>query len=140
MERSFIAFISLGFACGGPEMGDYGEFTVNLTEDEIKILDEITKEKTTGYKRKVVAEKYPELHKKIIDAAQGLARDVVVHDGMQFIENFTEEDEETFDALDYHGQADFIAKKFDLEPEYIDADICYYLCREEIPSDFESRS
>ena len=139
MEKTITAFISLGFACGGPEMGDYGTFTVDLTEAEIKLLDEIVKEETKGYKRHVVEERYPDLHKKIVDAAKDLVRDVIVHDGMQFIEDFTEEDETIYDSLDYHSQAEFLVKKFNLEPEILDADVCYYLCRDELPRDFRNR-
>ena len=86
MEKTLIAFISLGFGCGGPQMGDYGKFTVDLTEDELGKIDEIVKEKTTGYKRFTLAERYPELHHKIVEAAQGLARDVVVHDGVAYLD------------------------------------------------------
>ena len=136
MEKTFIAFISLGFACG-PEMGDYGQFTVDLTEEEIRILDDIIKEDTKGYKRHVVEERYPELNSKIIEAAQGLVRDVIIHDGVAFLENpVSEEDDEKLEEMNYHDQAEFLASHYGLEPENLDgATVCYYLCREEFSDD-----
>ena len=77
--------------------------------------------------------------KKDRSAAKDLVRDVIVHDGMQFIEDFTEEDETIYDSLDYHSQTEFLVKKFNLEPEILDADVCYYLCRDELPRDFRNR-
>ena len=95
MEKTLIAFISLGFACGGPQMGDYGKFTVDFTDEELKQIDEILQEKTTGYKRHILAERYPDLHAKIISAAQSLARDVIVHDAVTFLdEPLTEAEDE----------------------------------------------
>ena len=138
MEKTLIAFINLGFSCG-PQMGDYGKFTVDLTEDELNKIDEIVKEKTTGYKRYTLAERYPELHNKIVAAAQGLARDVVVHDGVTYLdEPLSEEEDEKIEKMSYREQTDYLASHYDLEPDTLEfAEVCYYLTETEIPSDLE---
>ena len=138
MEKSFIAFISLGFACGGPEMGDYGSFTVDLNEDEINKIDEIIKEETKGYKRFVVEERYPELHEKIVSAASELAHDVLVHFSLSFMEEpLSEDDEKAFEAKSYHDQAVFIEDRYGPVTEAPDdLSVCYYLCQEELPKDY----
>lgn len=156
MEKTFTAFISLGLGCG-PEMGDYGEFTVDLTQDEVKQVNEVVNIETKGYKRKELEKRYPELHAKIERAASSLARDVIVHNAFQFIDlgDFIEcddDDEEKYeaavnaeiakiDAMEYHDAADYMATKYDLEPDDIEgAAICYYLTKEELPSDYEPRT
>lgn len=143
MDRTFTAFISLGFACGGPEMGDYGEFNVDLSEDEIKKIDNLVKEETNGkrYKRYVLKERFPELHEKIVAAAQGLVRDVLVHDARTFMEDpIPEEVDEKLEKLSYHEQADYLASHYDLEPEDLDgAEVCYYLSNDELPRDYQWR-
>ena len=142
MKQNFTAFISLGFACGGPEMGDYGEFSVDLSDDEIKAIEEIVKEDTKGYKRFLLKERYPNLHEKIVAAAQGLVRDVIVHDAVSFLEEpLSKEDEKKLEAMSYHEQTDFLAANYDLEPDTLElADVCYYLTSEELPRDYETRS
>ena len=141
METSFTAFISLGFACGGPEMGDYGEFSVDLTEEELEKINEIVKEDTKGYKRFIVEKRYPELHEKLVSAAQGLVRDVLVHDAVTFMEEpISDEDDAKLETMTYHEQADYLAENYGLEPDSLDgAAVCYYLCKDELPFDYESR-
>ncbi len=139
MIKTFTAFISLGFACGGPEMGDYGEFTVDLSEDDVKKIDEIVRETTKGYKRFLLEERYPELHARIVAAAQGLVRDVIVHDGVAYLEEpITEEDETKLESMTYHEQTDYLTAKYNLEPDTLElADVCYYLSKEELPRDYK---
>ena len=140
MKKTFIAFISLGFACGGPEMGDYGEFTVELSEDELMKIDEIIKEDTIGhYKRTVLEERYPDIHNKIVEAAQDLARDVIVHDAVAAVGvSLSAKDYKRLKAMDYHEQANYLAAHYDLEPETLDgAEVCYYLSDSELPRDFK---
>lgn len=139
MKKTFTAFISLGFACGGPEMGDYGEFTMDLSEDDIKKIDEVVNETTKGYKRYLLEERYPELHERIVAAAQGLVRDVIVHDGVSYLEEpITEEDEAKLESMNYHEQSDYLAANYELEPDTLEfANVCYYLCKEEIPRDYK---
>ena len=140
MEKTFIAFISLGFACGGPEMGDYGEFTVELSEDELLKIDEIIKEDTRGhYKRTVLEERYPDIHDKIVEAAQDLARDVIVHDAVAVVGvSLSAKDNKRLKAMNYHEQANYLAAQYDLEPETLDgAEVCYYLSDGELPRDFK---
>ena len=122
-------------------MGDYGEFTVDLSEEELKMIDEIIKEETKGYKRFLMEERHPELHSKIISSAQGLVRDVLVHDASTFMEDpVSEEDLVKLETMNYHEQADFLAERYDLEPESLDGvSVCYYLCNEELPSDYGMR-
>ena len=142
MKKTLTAFISLGFPCNGPEMGDYGEFVVDLTDEEATILDSIAKEETKGYKRFLVEERYPELHEKIVSAAQELVRDVLVHNALTFMcEPISDEDDERLETMNYHDQADFLAKNYDLEPEDVEiASVCYYLCKEELPHDYDYRT
>lgn len=142
MKQRFIAFISLGFSCGGPEMGDYGDFYVNLSDDEIEAIEEIVKEETKGYKRFLLKERYPDLHEKIVASAQGLVRDVIVHDAVSFLEDpISEEDAKKLEAMGYHEQTDFLAANYDLEPDTLElADVCYYLTSEELPRDYDTRS
>lgn len=141
MEITFIAFISLGFACGGPEMGDYGQFTVTLSKDELEKIEGIIKENTRGYKRHILEERFPDLHKKIVAAAQGLVRDVLVHDARAYMENpIPEEVDEMLEGLSYHEQANYLAAHYDLKPETLDgAEVCYYLSDGELPRDFKRR-
>lgn len=122
-------------------MGDYGKFTVSLSEEENHIIDQIIKEDTKGYKRHVLEERYPELNEKIINAAMELARDVIVHDAVAYMEKpIPGRVIGILKKLNYHEQADYLAAKYDLEPESINADICYYLCPEEIPGDYKTRA
>ena len=142
MKKQLTAFISLGFCCGGPEMGDYGEFTVELSDEENAIIEGIIKEETQGYKRETLEERYPELHSKIVSAGEGLARDVVIHDGVSWLEEpISDEDEIKMSSMSYHEQAEFLAQNYGLEPESLEgAEVCYYLCKEELPEDFDSRA
>ena len=142
MQQTLNAFISLGFSCGGPEMGDYGKFTVDLSDDEIKAIEEIIKEDTKGYKRYLLKERHPELHEKIVAAAQGLVRDVLVHDAVAFLEEpISEDDEKKLESMSYHEQTNYLAANYDLEPDTLEfADVCYYLTDEELPRDYETRS
>ena len=139
MKKTFTAFISLGFACGGPEMGDYGEFTVELSEDDLKKIDEVVKEPTKGYKRFLLEERYPDLHERIVAAAQGLVRDVIVHDGVSYLEEpLSEEEEKKLESMSYREQTDYLAANYDLEPDTLElADVCYYLSKEELPRDYK---
>lgn len=139
MEKTFTAFISLGFACGGPEMGDYGEFTIDLSEDDLKKIDEVVKEPTKGYKRFILEERYPDLHERIVAAAQGLVRDVIVHDGVSYLEEpLSEEEEKKLESMSYREQTDYLAANYDLEPDTLElADVCYYLSKEELPRDYK---
>ena len=119
-------------------MGDYGEFTVNLSDEEIGIIDSIINEETKGYKRNTLKERYPDLHQKIVDSASGLARDVLVHEGVTFLDKpLPNRVIGLLKKMSYHEQADYLASKYDLEPECIDADVCYYLCKEELPEDYD---
>ena len=142
MKKSFTAFISLGFPCNGPEAGEYGFFTVDLNDDEINKLDEIIKEETKGYKRFVVEARYPDLHNKIVSAATELVHDVLVHYSLEFLdEPISEEDENVLDAMSYHDQAAFIEDKYGAVTDTPDdLSVCYYLCDEELPNDFTTRS
>ena len=110
MEKSIIAFISLGFGCGGPEEGEYGEFTVDLSDDEIKAIDEVVKTKTTVYKRNLLKKRYPELDKKIVDAARGLVRDVLVN-YPELDEDLTDADLEAMSSMTYHERADYLVHR-----------------------------
>ena len=142
MERSIIAFISLGFGCGGPEYGDYGTFTVNVTEEENKAINEIANMSCKDYKRVALKEKYPELDEKIVKAAKGLVRDVLINSA-ELEGPLSDKDREAMSKLTYHEQANYLAKHFkDLEPDDEQlgfAEVCYYLSDDEIPNDIPIR-
>ncbi len=142
MERIFTAFISLGIPCNGPEAGDYGLFTVDLEEDEIKTLDGIVQERPNGYMRNIVKEKYPHLHGKIVSAAQGLVRDVIINN-TELFEPLSESVLTMLDSKSYHEKAEYLSNHIDgIEPDIEqleNAEVCYYLCDDEIPHDFATR-
>lgn len=120
-------------------MGDYGEFTIDLSEDDLKKIDEVVKEPTKGYKRFILEERYPDLHERIVAAAQGLVRDVIVHDGVSYLEEpLSEEEEKKLESMSYREQTDYLAANYDLEPDTLElADVCYYLSKEELPRDYK---
>lgn len=82
MKKTITAFISLGFCCCGPEMGEYGTFDVELSEEEAVQIDEVVKAGSKGYLRYVLQERYPELDEKIVDAAKTLVRNVCRKNGL----------------------------------------------------------
>ena len=142
MERTFDAFISLGFPCGGPEAGDFGTFTVELDEEEMSLIDEVIQEKTIGYKRFTLAERFPNLHNKIVDAASELVRDIIILSAPPEAfpqEDYEEIEEELSEIENVHDKAEYLVSRIpELEPESLDgAEVCYYLCKEETPFDYD---
>ena len=90
MTKEFIAYVSLGFGCG-PEMGEYGKFSVDLTTEECDALDRIaTDDNIKGWKRNAVSELYPALDEKIRQAGQNLVEQVslmdIVRDSRQYMD------------------------------------------------------
>ena len=152
MKKDLIVFISLGSRCGGPEAGGFGKVTVDFTEEEEKAIDEVVREETKGYKRKLLEERYPEIHQKIVESSRTLARDVVINDGLNYPEEYavlSEDEAQDILKLNFHDTAEYLIShhKETFDPAYLEPDIdiletvdvCYYLYDKEIPSDFKNR-
>lgn len=79
MKRELIAFVSLGFACGGPEQGEYGKFEVELTDEEWDVVDKVANDDNIkGWKRNYLEEHYPEIDEKIWEAGRDLVERVTL--------------------------------------------------------------
>ena len=52
----------------------------------------------------------------------------------------SDEDDAKLETMTYHEQADYLAENYGLEPDSLEgAAVCYYLCKDELPFDYESR-
>lgn len=142
MTREIIAFISLGFGCG-PEMGSYGKFSVELTEDEQKQIEEAVASEGVGYKRNYLEENYPELHSKIIAAGFQLAKEVGTMEAIGCSDVLTDEDLEAIEGMTRPEAVEYVLSKDsglkvdeDALREDLPLMVKYYLTESEIPGDF----
>lgn len=141
MKLNLIAFISLGFACGGPEMGSYGEFTVDLTDDEKAKIDEVVaNDKGHSYHRVALKSLYPEIDAKIVEAASALRLKVIANDALSMAEKKPRcfnIDKIIAKSASIDEAIDTIGKKLGCDLGLDLANVCYYLSENEIPADYK---
>lgn len=138
MKKTIVAFIKLGCECSGREVGEYGQFEVELSAEEQAQIDEVVNSGAKGYLRNTLKERYPELDRKIVDAAHDLVFDIWVEDGVCELKSIGELESPV--SIEDHEDAVEVAKQYDFaitEDVIAEADVCYYLTKEEIPDDYE---
>lgn len=177
MVKDVVAFVSLGYSCG-PEMGDFGKFTVDLTKEELDAVYSVVKDASTkGYKRNVLAERFPEIDNKIRIAGRELVErislmDVIINSRQYMdVKSLIKEDcdsgefkpEDDREEMDFEileakwefweeyrimkmeslKRFEFVKARYGLDEDAtlddICGELCYYLCREEIPQGYGIR-
>lgn len=143
MTKSIIAFFSFGFSCG-PEMGSYGRFNLELTQEECFQIEDAIQNHQPGYIRETIKNKYPELHEKIVKASENVKRDITIltlYDMGAFENEVDEEHEDEFWDLPFNTRVNTICELNNINKEDIEIDdiiTCYYLTEKEIPEDFNA--
>lgn len=92
MKRELNAFVSFGLRCNGPEAGDYGRFTVNLTDEEWAKVDSIIANPSgKRYLRFDVESKYPDIDEKIREAGDMLVRKISVEFNLEIANSYNDD-------------------------------------------------